>query len=96
MKIITNNQPRELVCFADLPAKAQSDFDYVKEDEKFSDRFVQYKGAWYDVNEYQRVTKEMRSEYQKWDGYQNDSYFSGTLIKFVDDNERVIVGRWYC
>jgi hypothetical protein len=89
--IITNNVPRTLVTFNDLRKEDQADFDYVGEYDKDSPRFFAYKGAWYDANEYMRCHD---TRLQGWDGYAGDTYFSGTLIKYVDDYERVIVGRY--
>lgn len=109
MKIITNNQPRELVCFHNLPESEQSDFDYIEGDDRFNPRFFKYKGAWYDSGEFIRII-ERRDSYNgwahqadndspllAWDGIQTESYFSGVLIKQVaeHDYESVIVGRYY-
>ena len=59
MNIITNNRPRPMACFADLPAKVQADFDYVPLADHYSPRFVQYKGWWYDVYDSQNITREL-------------------------------------
>lgn len=89
MKITTNNQPRELVAFEDLPESERENFDYVAGKGRFVPRFFCYRGAWYDVGEF------VRAEIASWDGVQSDTYFSGVLIRYVDDCERVIVGRYY-
>jgi hypothetical protein len=31
---------------------------------------------------------------QGWDGYRSDSYFSGIVVRYVDDGERVIAGLY--
>jgi hypothetical protein len=107
MNIITNNQPRMLKCAADLPAKVQDDFDYVKWEEGYAPRFVQYKGEWYDVYDTQTIRTadgapmgwsmvvEKDSPLASWHGIVSDSYFSGVLFKLCDD-DTVIVGRYYC
>jgi len=86
MEITTNNQPRELVAFEDLPESECEDF---AGRDRFFPRFFCYRGAWYDVGEF------VRAEIASWDGVQSDTYFSGVLIRYVDDCERVIVGRYY-
>jgi hypothetical protein len=91
--IVTNNVPRTLVSFNDLRKEDQADFDYIGEYDKDSPRFFAYKGAWYDANEYMRCPDTCEA-FKDWDGYAGDSYFSGTLIKYVDNYERVIVGRY--
>jgi hypothetical protein len=94
MIITTNNRPRPLACFADLPAKVQADFDYV-ENYDLSYRFVQYKGWWYDVYDSQSITRELGfDQFKGWHGIVSDSFFSGVLFKLCDDGE-VVVGRYY-
>lgn len=106
MQIITNNRPRPMVCAADLPAKVQDDFDYVKWEEGYEPRFVQYKGVWYDVYDTQTIRTasgapmgwgmvvEKDSPLASWHGIVSDSFFSGVLFKLCDD-DTVIVGRYY-
>lgn len=98
MKITTNNIPRELVAFNDLPKKAQSDFDYVTSDAQFEYRFAQYKGNWYDTYDTQSiavnngqymgctVAVEKDSQLSKWDAVTSESYFSGVLFRFTGDS----------
>lgn len=93
MKIITNNHARDLICFADLTAKEQKEFDYLEEDEHYTPQFFRYKGNAYDVNEFMRATAP---EFKGWEGFRSDTFFSGTLVKYANDYESVIVGRWYC
>lgn len=93
MKIITNSVPRDLVYGIDLTEKERKEFDYIDADNFPCHDFLRYRGNVYDVNEFMRCNgNEFMSN---WDGYSDDSYFSGIVIKFVDDNERVIVGRYY-
>ena len=33
--------------------------------------------------------------FRGWDGYANDTYFSGTIIKLSSDGERYKIGRYY-
>ena len=106
LTIITNNKPRELVSFLDLPVQDRKDFDYIEEDDEYSIRFVQYKGAWYDVHDAQfiavrrtnrpmgwEVRVESEDPLARWDAIVSETFFSGVLFKFVDD-EQVIVGRY--
>lgn len=92
LTVITNNKPRNLLTWHDLPKKAQVDLDYLSEDDRHSDRIVMYKGEFYDVHEFMRVTGD---ELKTWDGYMSHSYFSGLVVRYVDDFERVITGRYY-
>ena len=106
--IITNNVPRKLVSFYDIPESARGDFDYVKEDGYYTSRFVRFKDAWYDVFDTQgiRVRKGATfsrmgwdmvvsedSPFVKWNAIVSESFFSGVLFRFVDD-DHVVVGRY--
>lgn len=96
MKIKTNNVPRDLICFYDMPEGIERDYlDYIEEEDRHSLRIVKYKGSYYDVNEFERT--ERIENLSKWDGYQSDSFFSGTVLRWApgDDYEQVVMG-WYC
>jgi hypothetical protein len=106
MHIVCNNKPRVLQCLADMPEKSRADFDYV--DDEYSARFVLYRGAWHDTYDTQRIEPGagrahpmgwmMRvhpgSPLARFDGISSDSYFSGTLFRFIG-TDSVIVARYY-
>lgn len=104
MDIITNNRARPLQSFLDLPVKARADFDYIGGADWFDLRFVQYKGAWYDVADVQAIRTapgapvglvvDKDSPLASWSGIQSETFFSGVLFKWVNDYD-VIVGRYY-
>lgn len=108
MKITTNNMPRELVTFHDIPKKAQSDFDYVTGDAQFEYRFIQYKGNWHDTYDTQRLEVDTGtngrflghcmmcspdSVLAKWHAVISESYFSGVLFRFTGES-MVICGSY--
>lgn len=92
IEIKTNRVPRDLLDWSDLTKAEQSDFDYIDDTDSAYARFFRYRGAAYDVNEFMRVPCQLA---KGWDGYSADSYFSGVLIRLVDNCERVIVGRYF-
>ena len=108
--VITNNVPRPMYSYYELPDEVQAEFDYVRGDSDISaqqvPRFVQYKNEWLDVADVQHIRTgdgmlvgwSMQvppdSPLAKWDGIVSDSYFSGTLFRLVDE-EYVVVGRYY-
>ncbi len=97
-EIITNGQPRNLIALCDLAPAEAADFDYIKGEDVYSPRLFRYKGAVYDSNEFTAPSREVPPErpfLAAWDGVQADTYFSGILIRYVDDFERVIVGRYF-
>lgn len=107
MKITTDNKPRCLMSWHEIDAKSQPDFEYIDNVERYNERFVKYKGEWYDTHDTQALTAEglkfpmgwamhvePDSPLAKWHTIQSDSFFSGIVFRFVDDL-CVIVGR-YC
>ena len=96
MEIITNNQPRPILYSWNLSAKELAEFDYMDDEEKEFAQFFRYKGNVYDLGVFLAVGNSvMFGELSQWHGYQNDSYFSGLVVKYADDHESVTVG-WYC
>jgi hypothetical protein len=94
MKIKTNNVPRDLVTFHEVPLKYRPDFDYIDESEHCDVRFFQYRGTWYDVTEFVRIVERAKfnggfahpvdsdSPLMKWHGVQTDSFFSGVVVRY--------------
>ena len=105
--IRTNNVPRDFVDAWELSSKERAEFDYIDwqaiEDGRDSATFFRYKGVLYDLGEFSRLHDNGRvqmargdmSPFASWDGYMSDSFFSGLVIRLVDNGERCIVGR-YC
>jgi hypothetical protein len=106
LKVRTNNVPRDLVAWHDVPEKIRQDwFDYVTdEDERYSLRFFEYLGSWYDSGEFELIDRAgIVSQLKNWDGAQTQSFFDAIVIRyqFEDfgvhgkdvDYERVVVGR---
>ena len=102
--IRTNHKPRPVVYGFELTETERKEFDYL---ESIDDsQFIRFKGMVYDIGEFSRIippgaprkqpTECQTIELQGWDGYLSDSFFSATLVKFVDDGESVIVGTYIC
>lgn len=90
IKIMTNNKPRQLIYGYELSDKQKQDFDYIEDID--SHDFVKYKNNIYDLSEFMRV--ENNDSLKDWHGYSRDSYFSGTLVKYTDE-DTVIMGWYY-
>jgi hypothetical protein len=95
MEIITNNVPRFTIDAYELSEAERKEFDYLNWDKiergEDSATFFRYKGQLYDLGEFM-VTHDT-SLLNEWSGYSEDSFFSGIVIRYVDD-ESVIVGRY--
>lgn len=96
MRVIvrTNRVPRLLLDWDQLAAAEQSEFDYLSIDaRKWCADFVRYRGVVYDVGEFQRVPRSLAAN-GRWDGYSPDTYFSGVVFRFADD-DHVVMGTYY-
>jgi len=97
LTIHTNNVPRDILYAWDLTDK-EREFWEVPEDSDWE--FVRYKGKVTPLDDFVTTVPGpwnhgIPEEFQAWDGYASDSFFSGVLVRYVDDYERVVVG-WYC
>lgn len=98
INITTNNVPRDVVYRCELSAKESADFDYLAPDEG---TFFRYRGEVYYLGEFMLCPSDSESvgnvanNVPGWHGYQSNSFFSGIVIRYVDNYERVIVGRYY-
>ena len=97
--IKTNNQPRPLKCLFEFSPKQQqsirSDFDWLKDDLESTQGFFEYRGTIHHLQNFLRVNASSDDATQGWDGYEADSYFTGTLVRLTSDADFVVVGS-YC
>ena len=91
IKIMTNNTPRNLTYGYELTDKQKQDFDYIEDIDNHD--FVIYKNNVIDLSEFMRI--DSIDHFKDWHGYSSDSFFSGTLVKYCDDNDSVIMGWYY-
>lgn len=99
LTIITNNVPRNLIYGYELTPKEREAFDYLDFSEHgdgLTHDFARYKGEVYDLSEF-TVWDNPNSPLTGtgWDGMMSDTFFSGVLVKYVENFERVIMGRYY-
>jgi hypothetical protein len=113
LKIVTNNVPRDIVTGYEMDPKIlKKEFDIDIEgmnDDQIGDlcsmEFVKFRGVWYDLQDF--ITTRpgpwnhgLPEEFREWDGYSSDSFFSGVLLKYAKeddriDPERVVLGTYY-
>jgi len=99
IKIHTNNVPRLVLCGYELTTSDRAEFDYLNDEEISERSFARYRGTIYDIGDFVTTSPGpwnfgLSSEFEGWDGYQSDSFFSGVLVRYVDDYESVVMG-WY-
>lgn len=95
LTIITNNVPRDVVEAFELSSDERAEFDYLDwaaiDRGEGSAQFVRYKGELIDLAEYS-VSYGIPAD---WQGIRSDTFFSGTLVRYCDDYERVVMARYY-
>jgi hypothetical protein len=97
LKIRTNHQARDVLRWWDLSEKERAEFDYIDTEDKQSEaEFGRYRGWVYDLHDMERGWGQcaMPEQFKGWDNYRSDSYFSGILIRWRDEGEKVIFGTW--
>ena len=98
MEIRTNNVPRFTLDAYELTAKEREEFDYLDWEAidagNDSATFFRYKGQLYCLSEVLRIDEYLPS-LQGWDGYTNDSFSSGLVVKLMGDGDRIIVGQYF-
>lgn len=92
MQIKTNNVPRDILRWDDLSADERSEFDYFEGDERWDAEFFRYRERVYDLGEFTVWDNPASPTRGQWDGFRSDSFFSGLVVRYVDDFERVVVG----
>jgi hypothetical protein len=96
LTIITNNVPRDIIDAWELSADERAEFDYLDwqaiERGEDSASFVRYRGELYDLSEFTVWDNPASPTRGHWDGFRSDSYFSGLVVRYCDDHERVVIG----
>lgn len=96
LTVKTNNVPRDVLDACELTLAERANFDYLDwpalERGEESASFFRFKGRVYDLGGFMVSTDPQLAG---WDGYESDTFFSVTLVRFVENGERVVVGRVY-
>lgn len=100
--ITTNNHWRELFTADEISDTEleRCGLEYlIENDDQYSYRLVRYRDWIYDTGEFFRTSETFHGRTPNplagWSGYQSDTFFSGTLVRFNDDFEMVQVGTFY-
>ena len=106
LKIVTNYVPRDVVMGYQMNHKILKDeFDIETEsmsDDEISDlcamEFVKFRGVWYNLQDFITTAPGpwnhgLPEEFEGWDGYSSDSFFSGVLLKYARDDDRMDFDR---
>lgn len=102
IRVLTNHQPRTVLCWHDLTDEERERFDYYPSDDpNVEATFVRYRGWTYDLDDTDGLAPSALAK-QGWSTYASDSFFSGTVFRFFDEDgslidggDSVIVGRYF-
>lgn len=85
LRIITNHHWHPLLSGYELTEKERKDFDYIEDwDNDTFDRFFRYRGNVYDTQDFMRCEHGI---FSGWDGYASDSFFSGVLARYNNEDD---------
>lgn len=94
-KVTTNYHHRPVVEAYELTPEERKEFDYLGWDAiergNESRSFVRYKGELIDLGDVLRAEGAIAQ--LGWDGFNSDTFWSGIAIRYVDNNEAVVVAR---
>lgn len=96
---IQNKETVQLIYASELTAEELKDMDYLSPTELCNNDFFRYRDNVYCLNDFITTTPGpwnhgLPEEFKEWDGYADDSYWSGTLVKKLDDDE-VLVAQYF-
>lgn len=100
--VICNNVPRDILDACELTAAERLEFEYLDwnalERGEDSASFVRYRGGVIDLGDLVHWANPPAAYemFGQWDGFRSDTFFSGILVRWVEEFERVIVARYYC
>jgi hypothetical protein len=90
VEIIGNHHHREAVYGYELTEKEAVEFDYIPAESFDTNQFIRYKGEVIDLYDLCPTNGSpwaagIPSWLRQYDGYISDSFFSGILVKWIDD-----------
>lgn len=94
----SNGVRRQILSWEDLTPAEQKEHDWAapSDPDGYSHhKFIRYRRWATPLAEFQRLAPEGELGAAGWDGVASDSYFSGLVLRLVDDDDGVIVGT-YC
>jgi len=92
--ITTNYHWHDFIYGFELSDKEKEQFDYIdSEDTRY---FIRYRDMVYDLNEFSPIANYPGTpkQFDGWNNYLPDSFFSGILIKFSEDYEQYRIATY--
>lgn len=94
MNIKTNNHRRQFKYRYEVPEKViQDQFSHLSDDD--IDGFIFYRDYWYHTSDFMRISADAPINFNKYNGYLSDSFFSGILINISSDGETYQIATYF-
>lgn len=100
MIVKTNNVPRDILEGWETTPEEREELDYIDwpavERGEASVSLFRFKDQVYDLGEFDTTSRLPEfNPLRRWDGYSSDSFFSGVVVRYTEDHERIVVGTFY-
>lgn len=80
----------------ELPKKWRKSKDWLKGEEFDNANFAYYRKWYFALDEFMRIEPSAATRgFRGWDGYLNETYDSGVIIKVSSNGDRYKIGRFY-
>jgi hypothetical protein len=94
VSIYGNNHLHDMLYWSELTTKEQKEFDWITEENQDYMEFFRYKGNTYCIDEFTNIHNPVYNPnppdwMKEFDGYTNDSFFSGILVKYPKEDEMI-------
>jgi hypothetical protein len=94
IRIYGNNHLHDMLYWSELTTKEHKEFDWISEENQDYVEFFRYKGNTYCMSEFMSAHNSIYNPNQpdwmkEFDGYTNDSFFSGILVKYPKEDEMI-------
>jgi hypothetical protein len=70
----------------------EQEFDWMYNPDEYT--FLKYKGHWFTLSDFMRITPDAPAAIRKWDGASTDAVFTNVLIKISSDGEQYKIGTY--
>jgi hypothetical protein len=87
LQIITDHKWKDFIYGYQLTTEEKKDYNWMDQEELETSNFFRYRGSVYSIQDFMRI-ENGPDEFNGWDGYLSDTFFSGVLIKLSEDGEQ--------
>lgn len=91
--IKTDNRWKDFKYAYEVPKRVlKNQFDWMDNPDEYT--FLRYKGHWYSLSDFMRISPDAPAAFRKYDGVAADGFSSGVLIKISRDGEQYKIATY--